>query len=65
MNAVQAAGLGVARVEVSRDGVIVVVPGEPGAARNIPELKAWDGVTAAPDDLDQELADFNARHDQD
>jgi predicted membrane GTPase involved in stress response len=49
--AVRAAGLGVARVEIAKDGAIVVVPGMP------------EGQVAAPsDDLDRELAEFKARH---
>jgi hypothetical protein len=67
--AVQAAGLGIARVEVSRDGLIVIVPGQPGTVRS----DARDQVDSAPgngnavlaNDLDRELAEFNARHDQD
>jgi len=40
----KAAGLEIGRVEIGRDGKIVVVTGK------------------APDDLDRELADFEARH---
>lgn len=53
--AVQAAGLEVARVQVGRDGVIVVFTDNCGdGLRN--------GTAAPPDDLDRELADFKARH---
>ena len=65
--AVQAAGLEVVLVEVRRDGLIRVVP------RNPVQLNPRDGIHNEPrngsaipaDDLDNELAEFNARHDQD
>jgi hypothetical protein len=40
--AVQAAGLEVARVEVSRDGVIVVIPGK--LSDGATEANEWDEV---------------------
>jgi hypothetical protein len=71
--AVRAAGLEIARVEVDRDGLIRVVPGKPGEACNPTEPKVWDqlchassiGASNPADDLDRELAEFSARHDQD
>jgi hypothetical protein len=65
--AVQAAGLEVALVEVSRDGLIRVVP------RNPVQPNPQDQVHNEPrnrsaipaNDLDHELAEFNAQHDQD
>jgi hypothetical protein len=51
--AVLAAGLEIARVEIGKDGGIIVVPGKP------------EGQAAAlSDDLDHELAEFNAQHGQ-
>lgn len=52
--AVLAAGLDIARVEIAKDGGIVVVPGKPEGQ-----------VTALSDDLDRELAEFRAQHGQD
>ena len=50
LRAAKAAGVDVQRFEIDRDGKIVVVAGKPG-------------VTDTPrDDLDQELAEFEARH---
>jgi hypothetical protein len=43
-NAVLAAGLDVARVEINKDGLIVVVPAKPGEARNTIEVNEWDEV---------------------
>jgi hypothetical protein len=67
--AVQAAGLDIALVEVSRDGLIRIVPGQPGGVCNPVQPVASDPVssngTAPADDLDRELAEFNARHDKD
>ena len=52
--AVRAAGLEIARVEIAKDGGIIVVPVKPV------------GQTAAlSDDLDRELAQFKAQHGQD
>ena len=66
--AVQAAGLEVVRVEVSRDGFVIrVVPRNPvqpnphDRVQNEPR----NGSAVPGDDLDHELAEFNARHDQD
>jgi hypothetical protein len=64
VSGVQAAGLYVVRLEVQRDGLIVVVTGKPGEVCNAVELDPLLGATAAPDDLDRELAEFNARHDK-
>jgi hypothetical protein len=50
VKAVSAAGVHIARVEIGRDGTIVVVTRQP--------------ATSQQDDLDQELAEFEARHDQ-
>jgi hypothetical protein len=51
--AVLDAGLDVARIEIEKDGRIVVVPGKP------------DGqADALSDDLDRELAEFEAQHGQ-
>jgi hypothetical protein len=47
VKAVEAAGKEVARVEIGKDGKIVIIAGKPGA-----------------DDLDSELAEFEARHGQ-
>ena len=45
--AVLAAGLEIARVEIARDGGIVVVPGTPEEARG-ERLNPWDEVSDAP-----------------
>jgi hypothetical protein len=51
--AVLAAGLPIARLEIAKDGAIVVVPGRP------------DGqVASSSDGLDRELAEFEAQHGQ-
>jgi hypothetical protein len=71
--AVQAAGLDVARVEVRRDGMIAIVLGQHGGICNPVQSVARDQVCNEPrdgsavpaDDLDRELAEFSARHDQD
>ena len=47
VRAVVAAGCEVARVEVDRNGKVVIVTGKPGSAT---------------DDLDRELSEFEARH---
>jgi hypothetical protein len=50
VKAVRAAGVDVLRVELARDGRIVIVTGEP--------------EPAVQDDLDRELEEFCARHGQ-
>jgi hypothetical protein len=50
VKAVAAAGVHIARVEISRDGRIVVIVRQPTANQQ--------------DDLDRELRDFEARHGQ-
>ncbi len=52
MNAVQAAGLEVARLEVRPDGSIVVVPGKPEEMLH-PDANPWDHVLG---DADQKRA---------
>jgi hypothetical protein len=51
--AVRAAGLEIARVEIGKDGGIIVVPGKPEGQAG-----------AVSGDLDRELAEFNAQHGQ-
>ena len=51
VKAVTAAGVDIARVEIARDGRIVIVTAE--------------AQPAVQDDLDRELEEFNARHGQD
>jgi hypothetical protein len=50
---VRAAGLEIARVEIGKDGGIIVVPGKPEGQAG-----------AVSGDLDRELAEFNAQHGQ-
>jgi hypothetical protein len=50
--AVLAAGLEIARIEIGKDGGIIVVPGKP------------EPQAALSDDLDRELAEFKAQHGQ-
>jgi hypothetical protein len=50
VKAVTAAGVDIARVEIARDGRIVIVTAE--------------AQPAVQDDLDRELEEFNARHGQ-
>jgi hypothetical protein len=52
IRAARAAGVDIARVEIARDGRIVMVTAEVQCA-------------AQDDDLDRELAEFEARHGQD
>jgi hypothetical protein len=41
--AVLSVGLGIARVEIRQDGVIVIVPGKPEEPANVsPEINEWD-----------------------
>ena len=65
--AVQAAGLEVALVEVSRDGLIRVVPRNPMQPNPQDQVynEPRNGSAVPGDDLDRELAEFNARHEQD
>jgi hypothetical protein len=44
--AVRAAGLDIARVEIAKDGAIVVVPGKPNqsAGKSSEERNEWDDV---------------------
>jgi hypothetical protein len=60
--AVQAAGLEVGFVEVSRDGLIRVIPRNP---RDQVHNEPWNGGQVAADDIDREVAEFKARHGQD
>jgi hypothetical protein len=53
ISAVLDAGLGVARIEFEKDGRFVVVPGKPEGQ-----------AEALSDDLDRELAEFEAQHGQ-
>jgi hypothetical protein len=53
VKAVAAAGVHIARIEIDKAGKIVIVPGKP-----------QEPATARQDELDQELADFEARHGQ-
>jgi hypothetical protein len=46
--AVLAAGLEIARVEIRKDGGIIVVPGKPGDVSGS-ELNPWDQVIDAPE----------------
>jgi hypothetical protein len=50
VKAVTAAGVDIARVEIARDGRIIIVTAE--------------AQPAVQDDLDRELEEFNARHGQ-
>jgi hypothetical protein len=51
VKAVRSAGVDIVRVELTKDGRIVIVTGEANPA--------------VQDDLDRELADFEARHGED
>ena len=53
--AVLEAGLEIDSVEVASDGAIKVKPRKPSVVGN--------GTASMPDDLDRELAEFNAQHD--
>ena len=53
VKAVVAAGVDIARVEIDKSGKIVIVSGKP-----------QEPAIARQDDLDQELAEFEARHGQ-
>ena len=53
VKAVAAAGVHIARVEIDKSGKIVIVTG-----------KSQEPAPASQDDLDQELAEFEARHGQ-
>jgi hypothetical protein len=53
VKAVVAAGVNIARVEIDKSGKIVIVSGKP-----------QEPAIARHDDLDQELAEFEARHGQ-
>jgi hypothetical protein len=50
VKAVAAAGVGIARIEIGRDGKIVLI--------------TLQSATGPQDDLDRELAEFEARHGQ-
>jgi hypothetical protein len=70
MKAVQAAGRDIARVEISRDGLIVIVPRGPGGTvgpdtRGPVDDPPLCGNAVPANDLDRELAEFSAQHDQD
>ena len=52
--AVLEAGLEIDSVEVASDGAIKVKPRKPSVVGN--------GTASMPDDLDRELAEFEARH---
>jgi hypothetical protein len=59
--AVRKAGLEVARVEINRDGVIVVVPGKPETPIRADQI---NDNGAVPNALDRELVEFEERHGQ-
>jgi hypothetical protein len=66
LKAMAKAGLPVARIEITAEGRIVVVAGQPATpaepgVESLPEGGAIIGSTAA---LDRELADWEARHGQ-
>jgi Tfp pilus assembly PilM family ATPase len=65
--AVQAAGLEVGFVEVSREGLIRVIPRNPVQQSNPQDQhhnKPWTGSVVEAGDLDHELAEFKTRHGQ-
>lgn len=53
VKAVVAAGVDVGRIEIDKSGKIVIVTGKP-----------QESAIVTQDDLDQELAEFEARHGQ-
>ena len=70
MRAVREAGLHIVHVEIGRDGLIVIVLGQPGGAvrSDAPDQgdRASDnGNAVLANDLDRELAEFKAQHDKD
>ncbi len=54
LRAARAAGVEIARVEIGTDGRIILVPSKP----------VENGPSATEDDLDRELAEFEAGHGQ-
>jgi hypothetical protein len=59
--AVLAAGLAVARIEINKDGAIVVVPGKPETPIRADQI---NDSGAVPNALDRELVEFEERHGQ-
>ena len=64
MKAVQATGRDIACVEVSPDGLIVIVLVRTDARSQV-DSALHNGNAVVADDLDRELAKFNAHHDND
>jgi hypothetical protein len=61
LRAVLAAGLGVARVDINRDGGFAIIPGTPETPVEADQI---NDNGAVPDALDRELVEFEERHGQ-
>jgi hypothetical protein len=70
VKAFQAAGQDIARVEISRDGLIAIVPSQRGGTAGPHTRVQMDnaivsGNAVVDNDLHRELAEFNAHHESD
>jgi hypothetical protein len=61
IQAVLAAGLGVASIDINKDGGFTIVPGKPATPVKADQINE---NAAIPDALDRELVEFEERHGQ-